>query len=209
MSRYFGSDKELLAACLKGDKAAWDVFVDRYAKLVHWSIRKTLADSEFRGRPELAGDIFQIFFERLISGDKLSELREITSLAKFLSVSASYATMDHLKSLRRREAKEGSLDKVLLSSEGDPAKNQTPQDILASDLSTDTAVLDQEKTRIMAESLRCLSDAERIYLEMCYFDGKTHKEISLLLGIPENTVASSIRRAREKLKPILLKKGLI
>lgn len=36
------SEKELLTACIQGDKKAWDIFVEKYTDLVYHTIHKTL-----------------------------------------------------------------------------------------------------------------------------------------------------------------------
>ncbi|MBI4688190.1 MAG: hypothetical protein HY756_10515 [Nitrospirae bacterium] len=36
------SEKELLIACTKGDKGAWDIFVGKYTDLIYHTIHKTL-----------------------------------------------------------------------------------------------------------------------------------------------------------------------
>ncbi len=48
MAGYPESDSELLSGCITGNKAAWDVFVERYSKLIYWNVRKTLEKTVFR-----------------------------------------------------------------------------------------------------------------------------------------------------------------
>ena len=61
-------------------------------------------------------------------------------------------------------------------------------------------MLDQELDR--------LSDKYRLLLVMCDLEGRTRKEVSNVLGLPEGTVASRLTRARTMLAKRLTKRGL-
>lgn len=48
-------EKALIAGCLKGDKAAWDAFVQQYSNLVYHAIKKTPTIRHTESRPDLEG----------------------------------------------------------------------------------------------------------------------------------------------------------
>ena len=53
--------------------------------------------------------------------------------------------------------------------------------------------------------LETLSPQERTVIEMAFFDGKNHEEISRLLGCPSGTIKARIRRGMAKLRGPLLR----
>ncbi|MGC8904918.1 sigma-70 family RNA polymerase sigma factor [Thermus sp.] len=52
----------------------------------------------------------------------------------------------------------------------------------------------------VAQALKALSPEERKLLELAYFQGYSHSELALLLGLPLGTVKSRLRRALAKLE---------
>jgi hypothetical protein len=53
------NEKNLLAGCIRGDKASWDAFVRQYSNLVYHTIRKTLALHHTETSPDTADDLFK------------------------------------------------------------------------------------------------------------------------------------------------------
>ncbi len=189
-------DAELIAGCLAGRRESWDLFVGRFSKLVHWSIRKTLAATEFSGRQDLCEEIFQDFFRGLLEKEKLGSLREVPSLAKFLTVSSCRAALDRVKALSRRRSRfeplpEDGLDTV---ASGMPAPDQTAS----------TA----ERDRVFQEVFSQLSVRERSCFELHYLDGLTHREVGEKLSLPQDTVSTILRRTKEKLRSMLEERGM-
>ena len=181
-------DRELVLGCLRGEQPSWEAFVERFAKLIHWSIRRTLEDSSFKGRRDLYEDIFQEFFKKLIERGELSRLREITNLRKFLSISAGNLALDRIKSLSRHESRV----------EIDPA--MVPED-------PGEGAAHRESLKTVQDLVEGLGDKERVCLELHYLDEKSHREIGEMLGMPPDTVSSVIRRTREKMRQKLTEKG--
>ena len=189
-------DQELVSGCLSGDAASWQVFVERFSRLVHWSIRKTLAGAAGGFTEELSRELFQEFFERLLEKNELAKLREARSVRKFLSVMACHMTLDKLKSLSRYAKKNSSLESVLANNE-DAALGFVPADPL----------LQGEFDGFFGSALEELSPKERACLQFHYEEDKTHLEIGGLLGLPESTVSSVLRRTRDKIRKKLSEKG--
>jgi len=189
-------DQELIAGCLKNDSASWQSFVERFSRLVHWSIRKTLKSSAPGGTDEFIREVFQEFFERLLEKNELAKLRDANNVRKFLSVMACHMTLDKLKIRSRYDKKNFSIESTILSHDN-VELGYVPQDPL----------LQQEFDGVFGGILEELSPKERACLEFYYEEGKTHLEISSLLGMPESTISSILRRCREKLKKKLSEKG--
>jgi RNA polymerase sigma factor (sigma-70 family) len=53
------------------------------------------------------------------------------------------------------------------------------------------------------QALSRLSRRDQALLRLFFFDGRSYRDISHALALPENTVASSIFRAKERLRELL------
>jgi RNA polymerase sigma factor (sigma-70 family) len=62
------------------------------------------------------------------------------------------------------------------------------------------SILSAEKVKCVKKTLECLKDEYRTLLLMKYQADLSYKQISTLLGIPENTVRTYLYRAREEFK---------
>ena len=183
-------DRQLIDGCLVGRPESWTQFVDRFSKLIYWSIHETLKDSSFSGRKDLPEDIFQDVFGRLIERNELAKLREVQSVRRFLNVMASHATLDRIKTLSRHEGKHTLIE----AADWEPA-------------STGSHAEKNEQATLVEEALSDLSAKERACVEMHYIHGRTHREIGLILGMPQDTASTIIRRSKEKIKEALKKRG--
>ena len=185
------SDSKLIAGCIEGRKESWDRFVDQFSRLIYWSIQKTLETSSYKARGDLAHEIFQECFEKLLEKKELETLRNIDSIRKLLTIMASRLTMDKIRSIARHENRISG-DISSLEESGltvrEPARS----------------ALSNEQAALVATALSELSPKQRLCVEWYYVDGKTHREISEILGLPIDTVSATIRRAREKIKQFFL-----
>ena len=194
MSQIFPSDNDLLAGCLEGRKESWDSFVERFSKLIYWGIHKTLEDSSFQGRTELVDEIFQEVFKQLLEPQRLKSLRDLKGLRKFLTVMACHLTMDKIRHLSFFEKKSVSTETDFFE-EGslhDPA----------------TGAATKERDLIIGEVLGKLPARERACVEFHFLDEKSHREIGEILGMPQDTVSTVIRRTKEKLRADFIRKGI-
>ena len=181
------NDQELIAGCLRQDKASWEAFVERFARLVHWSIRQSLQQAPPGGTEEFCREVFQDFFTHLIDKNELSKLRQVENVRKFLSVMACHRTLDRLKSLSRHARKMRPAEELL-------------QEIPAPSTGADWS-------GVLRDCLQDLSLKDRACLEFYFVEGKTARDIGEILGLGEDTVRTVIRRAKENLKQKLKKKG--
>lgn len=198
-------DAALVAGCLARKKDSWDTFVGRFSKLVFWSIRKTLSSTAYSGRQDVCEDAYQDVFRKLLEPDGLARLRDPKGLHTFLTVTACHATLDRVKGLSRADKKLvvdfhkadedcGVSDATEFLKDGAPG----PADVMVM----------RERSGLIEEALAALSLKERACMEFHYLDSKTHREIAEILGLPQDTVSTVIRRTREKLKNRLIKRGL-
>ena len=190
------TDEELIAGCLEGRKDSWDLFCERFSKLIHWSIRRTLDRSPFRGRQEILEDIFQDVFKRLLDRNELAKLKQTISLRKFLCVTACNAALDRVRMLKHRETQGEESDE----------ESSAYESVCVPDPASEAVA--NESREILSLMLDTLKTKERSVLESFYLDGLSHKVIAQRWGFSEDGVEALIRRTREKLKQTLGRRGL-
>lgn len=180
----------LLQACLGGDPEAWRTFVDRYARLILFVIRRTSGAHGVRLTEEQAEDLCADVFYGLVR-DGAARLRAYNpaySLATYLGAIARSATVDHVRKARAAARAEPRAEA------GAPAEDPAE------------AVGREEAARALEAVLADLSPRERLVVELYYFSGKKYREIAEILGAPLNTVCSTLSRAlaklRERLPPL-------
>ena len=186
-------DGELVAGCLRGDAVAWDSFVERFSKLVYWSIQKSLNVMPPGGREEFCREVFQDFFQRLMDKNELSKLKEASHVRKFLSVMACHMALDRFKALSRHAKNKRPMEDL-------PEEDEAQYPALPGDGPDDWEA-------ICGVSLRELPAKERSCLEFYFLESKTAQEIGRLLGMSENSVHYVIRRSKDKIRATLVERG--
>ncbi len=121
---------------------------------------------------------------------RLEKLAGVANIPKYLQVTAANL-------LSERFRRSGIVEKFEITEEG--SDSEAPE--------TDGAV-SAERRGILESVLGSLKPNERKCLELHYLEGHTHKEIAGLLGLPQDTVSTLIRRTKEKLKERLRARGM-
>lgn len=191
---YDPPDPELIQGCLERRPGYWDLFVERYGRLVRWAVMRTLSRAGGAMAERLGADVFQEVFRRLLEKEELHKLRSSGSLRTYLVVLATRTALDALRSSIRQERR-------------NPDPPERPQGDAGLAPEASAAVLDAERSAVMRELLEMLPYRERACLELHFVHERTHREIALILGIPQDTVSTVIRRTRERLQQLLRKKG--
>ncbi len=172
---------------MAGERGAWDTFVERFAKLIYWSIRRTLEAGAFKSRNDLVDDIFQEVFAELFEKESLKRLRDAKNIRRFLVVMAAFRTSNKVRELSLDGKKTVEIDHDALYRVPDS--------------------LDGETERLVGAAIAELKPKERYCVEQHYVHGRTHAEIAEVLGLPRDTVSSVLRRSHEKLEKKLKEKG--
>ena len=180
------SQEELIELCIKKDASAWDEFIRRYQELVrkavHYRLNKALRND--------ADDIAQEVFLMLWKDDKLSGLRDVSRLKSWLTVVTMNLTRSFVRASYKKSmyeelpgSKSAMIEDIITSNDPNPAKSAEIKEAMS-------------HTEYKISALR---EKERIALELKAYEGQTQREISGIMGIPVNTVASLIHRTRLKI----------
>ncbi len=183
-------ESEIIKRCIKKDRKAWDVFIQKYSRLVYWAIRKRLTASGFNSNEIDIEDIFQEVFLAILKGDKLLQLKNAKFIPGWLAMVASNKTVDFMR------------QKVRLSQD---LVFDTP---VFRDDTFEQELLSRDTVSVAKEVINTLSNKEKVIISLNLIEERTHKEVARIAGIPVNTVSTIIARTKEKLKKELKKRGI-
>jgi len=187
-------EKTLIAGCVKGEKTAWDAFVQQYSNLVYHTIRKTLTLHHTESRDEVIEDLYQEFFISVLQNNcrKLSQFRGDggCSLASWLRVVVSRLTIDFL---RKQAAPTVEVTEAFASDEAD-----------ASD-----SLIDREKEMSLSQALDGLSPRDRLIIQLSFRQALPPEEIAAILKMSVGAVYTQKSRILDKLREILRKNPLV
>lgn len=179
-------DRNLIRRCLDHEASAWKEFVDRYAGLVLHVIHHTAHARSVKLTPEDVDDLCSdVFLEILHSNYAvLRHFRGNASLATYLTVVSRRVIVRELIHRRMSEA----LGHVKAHQE---AVEQS---------GAETGRI--ENRELVEQLLEGLPETEATAVRMFHLDGKTYREISQVLKIPENSLGPLLSRVREKLRRV-------
>jgi len=190
MSYLSREESQLLERIKKGEKQAWEEFVDLYARLIYYVIRHTL---EKKGRKELlreVDDIFQAFFIHLAEDGarRLINFSGNCSLASWIRILAINFTLDLLKK------KTGThLEVEFKSTIINPSKGSfTPLEALE----------EREKIEKLEQAVSNLNEDEQEFLQL-YLSGFSPSQLAKIYHTSPNNIYTRYARLKEKLKNFL------
>ncbi len=181
-------DRNLLLRCLGQKEGAWTEFVDRFLGLVVHVVNSTagsrsasLTDAD---REDLCAEVFLTIIKNDFA--LLRHFRGQSSLSTYLAVIARRVVVREL--LKRRVASFSE------SSSQDALENASSQD-----QAIEERISNQDEVQRLMQSL---GDKEAEVVRMYHLEGKSYREISSVVGMPETTVGSTLTRAREKMRTL-------
>lgn len=168
------SEEELVAALKRNERNAFEFLYDHYSGALFNIISKTLKDEE------KAADVLQESFLKIWK-NIASYNPEKGRLFTWIMNIARNGAIDAVRAEGRKPAMDDIENTVVLNEKDTYEDSQT----VSSDMK---AIVDM------------LRPERKILIDMAYFQGYTHEEISEELSIPLGTVKSRIRTALQELK---------
>lgn len=189
----FHSDSGLVAACVKKDPAAWDYFVKKYSRLISVSIQVRIAKYAVTLPCQEIEDIKQAVLMSIWQKEKLRQIKDLRGISYWLSIVSGNEAFEYLR--KKHGAKSPEMvpiyDKL-----GGPI-----DDIAASENSSPSCELDsKEIVKKIEDAVELLRGKEKLIAKMNILFGKKYHEIAECLRIPEGTVSSYAKRAKDKLR---------
>lgn len=180
-------DRELLNRCLAGQPASWQDFVDRFLGLFVHVVHHTAHARSVRLNPEDVDDLCAEVFMAVIDHDYavLKGFRGECSLATYLTVVARRVIVREMARRRMAEAL------------GHVNAHQVPIEMSGSDRHDVARVDDRDEIQKMLDGL---PEVEAKIIQQYHIEGRSYREISSGLGVPENSIGPALSRARAKLR---------
>ncbi|MEM7156417.1 MAG: sigma-70 family RNA polymerase sigma factor [Myxococcota bacterium] len=169
-------DRTLLASWLDGDRDAGAALVQRH-------YRPLFTFFHTRVDPDTSGDLTQSVFETLC--ERGSKFREVESVRAYLLGIARWKLVAHFR--RDRSPQRAAMpfdDELCVAPEARSLSSQWQA---------------RERGSVVVEALRRLPLDEQLILELKDYEELTAREIAEVFQIPAGTVATRIRRARQRL----------
>jgi RNA polymerase sigma-70 factor (ECF subfamily) len=180
------SDDELVAGCLAKEEEAFAELIDRYKNKVYWLVRRMAGPAD-------AEDHTQEVFLRAYQA--MPGFRQDSKFSTWLYSIARNLCLSELRKRGRRG------EEIPLEEEGEErirhflseAREDLEEEIERRDVS-----------RRMGELIDRLPESHRTALTLYYVNQARYEEISDIMGVPMGTVKTYIRRARLRLRDLLL-----
>lgn len=188
-------DKALVRKCIEGSAAAWDTFVERYARYVHSVVFKTLRAGRWPAKQEDAEDILGQVFLSFLENDYqlLRNFEWRCSLKTWIWIVARKMVIRYF---RRKQHKTVSMTEMT-----DP-DGEGGEALLPADEGPDPAEVAEmsERVELLKGVLADLPERERLALVYYFYDGASYAEIAELLNIKPHYVGTIIFRAKKLLE---------
>ncbi len=192
----FESAAELVKACIKKDPAAWDCFVRKYSRLISISIEVRVAKYAPALPYHEVEDIKQSVLTSIWQDEKLRSIKDLRGISYWLSIVSGNAAFEYLRKKHGAKIFETVplYDHIGKEIEGIlPSVKPDPSDELGS----------KEIVKKIEDAIESLHGKEKLMAKMNILFGKKHHEIAECLNIPEGTVSSYVKRAKDKLRRTL------
>lgn len=180
------SDEEILRRIALGDEEALGMLYDRFGKVAFALACRVLEDGG------TAEDVVQEAFVKIWRRAPSFDGSRGNARTWILAI-VHHQAIDVCRSRRSLPATQATYDVEWLSSDAEHVWHAV------------AARADQETIK---KALASLPDEQRQAIEMAYFGGYTHREISERLAVPLGTVKGRIRIGMEKLRDLLMDQRL-
>ena len=193
-------DVEIVAACIAGDKQAWDDFVDSNGKAIYNAIHKTLRQRSFEYDNDTVDDIFQSIFVSLCDNNfkKLKSYQGNSRLTTWLHTVSVNATKDHLKSAQvSKSSKNESLDAPITD-------NLKLEDTISDDRPQSLDIIEKkEAAAAFQQAKEELNAREQLFMKLHYNKDLSLKEIAELFNTNQNNIYQLKNRIVKKLRHLI------
>ncbi|MCA9079128.1 MAG: sigma-70 family RNA polymerase sigma factor [Planctomycetaceae bacterium] len=181
------ADRQRIANCLARTPGAWEEFVDRYLGLLVHVIQHTAHAHSVNVSQADVEDLCSEIFVTLLSNNfaVLRHFKGNAALGTYLAVIARRIAVHGLAQRRKAQAM------------GHVTATPSALDSVGA---TSTATQRMEDLEDVRHLLNQLPASEAAVVKAYHLDGKSYREISQSLNIPENSIGPTLTRARERMR---------
>lgn len=190
--------EELIKRCIGRDHTAWNEFVRRYEDLLIRSVRYKLKKFNLNVSQVEFRDIVQEIFLAIWEDGKLSGIRDIACLKNWLVMVSINKTSNYCRDKVFRKPKKALSFEEDLSAE---ASGITLRSIIPCDrFNPEKEMESKEIQEALEAEISKLNYRQQLALKLNIYEGRKHRDIADIMNIPENTVATLIHRARNRIR---------
>lgn len=171
----------LLPAVARGDAAAFEALYDRHASTLYAVLLRIL------GNPEDAQEVLQEVFVKAWTNARMFDAARGSEVAWLISIARSRG-IDRLRSR-----------KIRIDRENDAGREVSIRTEHVDPAAAELAMRSQERIAIRG-ALAELPEAQRIALELAYFEGMSQTEIADRLREPLGTIKTRMQLGMKKLR---------
>lgn len=182
MSSSVESTSVLLPAVAGGDLSAFEALYDRYSGTLYALLLRIL------GNADDAQEVLQESFVKVWTNANMFDAVRGSEVAWLISIARSKG-IDRLRSRRIRSDRENDAGREI----------SIHSSFVEKTTGADNAIQSQERTAVRA-ALTDLPDAQRIALELAYFEGLSQSEIAARLNEPLGTIKTRMQLGMKKLR---------
>jgi RNA polymerase sigma-70 factor (ECF subfamily) len=197
-------DLEFVQRCIKGNKQAWDEFLNKYSRLIYSYIYKVINIKGYTLTQANIEDLFQEIIFSLIADNfkKLRSFRGINgcSLASWLRQVAINFTIDYLRKFKT----------PLVSLDAESEDQFSLKETIADNAQIQSEeVLDREKLSSLTDCIKRLDTDDRYFLELNINRGLSLEELKDFLGVSRGAIDMRKSRIIQRLRDCFKDKGFI
>lgn len=172
----------LLPAVARGDLVAFEELYDRYSSTLYALLLRILSS------PEDAQEVLQEAFVKVWTNAASYDADRGSEAAFLISIARSRG-IDRLRSRKIRADRENDAGREI----------STVSSFVVTKTGADDAIQSEERKAVRS-ALTELPDAQRIALELAYFEGLSQSEIAAKLGEPLGTIKTRMQLGMKKLR---------
>jgi RNA polymerase sigma-70 factor (ECF subfamily) len=174
--------KSLVPAIARGDLAAFEALYDRHSSTLYALLLRIL------GNPEDAQEVLQESFVKVWTSARMFDAVRGSEVAWLISIARSRG-IDRLRSRKIRSDRENDAGREI----------SIHSSFVEKATGADEAIRSQERVAVRS-AMAELPDAQRIALELAYFEGLSQSEIAERLNEPLGTIKTRMQLGMKKLR---------
>ena len=187
------SDKDLLSECIKGKEWAWEIFYERFSRIVSSLVKRAASQYASISTTEEMNDCRQFVWASFIEKDCyiLKKWGERCSLATWLRVCGSHAASGYFKSMTKQ---------IHVTSIDEVSPMSIHNNVHSSQDTFDEVSRNELLGKILSIVENKLSKQERLFARLYWFKKLSPDEISKILNISLKNTHLLKHRAEKKIK---------
>ena len=186
------SDTILIAEFISGNSKSFSILLERYQKRIYGFIFSKIQD------PDLADDIFQDTFIKVIKNLRLGKYNEEGRFLSWVIRIAHNLIMDHFRKTKRITKQESKIENFDVLDCLIEKSSSVEESLIKTQINADLSLLIEELPESQKEVLRM-----RLFQDMCF------KEIGDHTGVSINTALGRMRYAVINLRKMIEERNLI